>query len=354
MRSLAVTTMWAGAFVWVSLGAADGVYPVNPQVRQTVPLPDFLKGKSFYITAVTGGGDESSVRTARTWTSPNPVGLPPGVNFNRDLKMENLFWQRDPRDVVREAVLQSLSQGGRLADSEANADYSLALTIFRYGLAEATWREYYAKLEVLGQIKNMRTGAAASVVALGTSVAKLEDRKNKSAEAVQSGLEIALGRGVANLLNSREFKSCLGAGDSGAANRAAIELRRFSVSDGMTLPSEFPDFLYAVLVEKLAEARLPLAVLGENELAGSMTLDGRMLAVRGAWYRGAGEKKLTAEVSLRRNGGEVLFRKEISAAPSVWKRVSYEDENELWSAAALADRIVKEIQAALKRAGPDS
>jgi len=115
----------------------------------------------------------------------------------------------------------------------------------------------------------------------------------------------------------------------------------------VTLPKEFPDFLYALLTEKLQSAKLGNAVLGENEVldppAKPWVLEGKMLAIRGAWYRGAGERALAAEVTLRRGPNETVFRKEISAAPSVWKRVSYPDENELWSAAALADRIVKEI-----------
>ena len=135
---------------------------------------------------------------------------------------------------------------------------------------------------------------------------------------------------------------------------AAIEIRRFTVAEGVSLPKELPDFLYALLVEKLEEAQLPAVILGENEMPDSpgpdpLVLEGRMLAARGAWYRGAGEKKLTAEVILRRGTAETVWKKVITAAPSVWTRVSYDDENELWSAAALAERIVKEIRSALKR-----
>jgi len=135
---------------------------------------------------------------------------------------------------------------------------------------------------------------------------------------------------------------------------SAIELRRFSVAEGAAFPQEFPDFLYALLMEKLQEARLDAVILGENEVpdtAGSaiLVLEGKMLAAKGAWYRGAGEKKLSAEVTLRSGTARIVWKKDISAGPSVWTRVSYEDENELWSAAALADRIVKEIRTVLKR-----
>src|SRR5690242_16449279 len=95
--------------------AAEGIYPVNPQLRQPVELPACLKGKTFFLGEVSGGGGNSTVRTARSWTSPNPAWLPPGVNFNRELKMEDLFWQRDPTEVVREALVQSFTSGGSLA-----------------------------------------------------------------------------------------------------------------------------------------------------------------------------------------------------------------------------------------------
>jgi hypothetical protein len=132
-----------------------------------------------------------------------------------------------------------------------------------------------------------------------------------------------------------------------------LEVQRFSVGEGVTLPKELPDFLYALLTEKLRDAKLTIAILGENELPdppdpAALALEGKLLGARGAWYRGAGEKKLTAEVVLRRGSKDTIFKKELSAGPSVWTRVSYEDENELWSAAALADRIVKEIRDALK------
>ncbi len=132
-----------------------------------------------------------------------------------------------------------------------------------------------------------------------------------------------------------------------------IEIRRFTLAEGLAFPKEFPDFLYAQLIEKLNAARVCRQVLGENEipdpsLGESLVLEGKMLASKGAWYRGAGEKKITALVTFRR-GSQTVFMKEITAGPNIFTRVSYEDENELWSAAALADRILKEVRAALKK-----
>ena len=101
------------------------------------------------------------------------------------------------------------------------------------------------------------------------------------------------------------------------------------------------------------KAKLPRRILGEKEVADppgvdTVILEGKMLQAKGAWYKGSGEKKLTAEVTLRADTTKELFKKQISASPGFLTRVSYEDENELWSAAALAERIVKEIRSVLK------
>lgn len=139
---------------------------------------------------------------------------------------------------------------------------------------------------------------------------------------------------------------------AGAPSKS-IEVRRFDFAPGVVYPPEFRDFLYTQLIQALEDSRQFAAILGENELpsaaeAESLVLEGTMQAARGAWYRGAGEKKLSAEIVLRRRSGEIIFKKQITASPSVWTRISYEDENELWSAAALANRIVKEVRGAIK------
>jgi hypothetical protein len=88
------------------------------------------------------------------------------------------------------------------------------LLSYRFGLAEATWREYYSKLEMLVQVKNLRTGVVTDVPALGTCVANLENRKRKSVQAIESGLEAALSRGVTNFLYSTHTKAAVELGSS--------------------------------------------------------------------------------------------------------------------------------------------
>ena len=199
-----------GALFWLATPiTADEGYAINPQLRQPVNLPTWLNGKLFHVHELAGGAGDSVLRTARSWTSPNPAWLPPGVNFNRELKMEEVRWQRDPAEVVRDALVESFASAGSLAEDEASADYSLSVILYRFGLAEATWREYYSKLEMLVQIKNLRTGVITDVAAIGTCVANIEDRKHKSVQAIQSGLETALSRGLANFLYNTRTKSAM-------------------------------------------------------------------------------------------------------------------------------------------------
>jgi len=330
-------------------------FAVNPSLSQPVSTPAFLKGKTFFVAGSTGNAGSSSIRTANTWTSPNPAWLPPGVNFNRELKMSDIALQRDAADIVREALVKSLESGGELSPDEASADYSISVNLYRFGLAEATWREYYAKLEMWLGVTDRRTGTITDVFALGTAVNKKEDRKNKAQDAIQSSLDTALARGIANFLYSAKLKSAVAPaamleGGSAAPAPATIQVRRFRIAESVVLPDEFQDFLYTYLLEKLKEARPTDIIAGENEVADApgtevLVLEGTILKSAGAWYRGAGERKLTAEITLRRGPNTTILDKQITSSPNMWTRVSYPDENELWSVPALADRVVKEIRA---------
>ncbi|MBZ5607513.1 MAG: hypothetical protein LAP38_04595 [Acidobacteriia bacterium] len=347
-----------GVLFCFSGAASDQTLVVNPYLRQPLKLPAFLKGKTFYVAELAGSAERSSVITANTWTSPNPAWLPPGVNFNRELTMTDITWQREAAEIVREALVESLRSGGGLAQDEASADYSISAQLYRFGLAEATWREYYAKLEMWVSVTDHGTGAVTDIFALGTAVRKKEDRKNKAQEAIQASLETALARGITNFFYNAKLKSTVAPApilnEGGGPGRVALEVRRFRIAQSVVLPNEFQDFLYAQLLEKLKEAGLTDTVVGENEVADSpdgeaLVLEGTMMKAEGAWYRGAGEKKLTAEITLRRSPDETVMEKEITAGPNLWTRASYPDENELWSAPALADRIVKEIRGARRK-----
>jgi|SRR5579871_427479 len=188
---------------------AGETYTVNPQLPQPIKVPACLLGKTFFVAELGGGSASSAVRMARSWTSPNPAWLPPGVNFNRELKMLEVNWQTDPADIVRDALVQSFRSANNLASDDTAADYTLLVTLFRFGLADATWREYYSKLEMLVQVKNMRTGAIVDVPAIGTCVAKTEDRDHKSKQKIESGLQTALSRGVTNFLYSARLKAAV-------------------------------------------------------------------------------------------------------------------------------------------------
>jgi len=182
-------------------------FTVNPQLQKPVRLPTWLQAKRFYVAEVAGDAGGANFRTARSWTSPNPAYLPPGINFNRELKMQEVLWDRDPVQIVRAALVQSLVAGGSIAAEESSADYSLSVSVYRFGLVEATWREYYSKLEMLVQIKNLRTGSIVNAPAIGTCVADL-DRKHGQ-RAIQSGLETALSRGIANFLYNTQTKDAV-------------------------------------------------------------------------------------------------------------------------------------------------
>ena len=352
-----VSSIASAALLFCLCGAAsEKSFDVNPGLRQPVKLPAFLKGKTFFVGESTGGAGSSSVNTVTPRHGPNPWG---GITFSREFKTLDIAWPREPVEIVRQALVESLQAGGAIAQDEATADYSVSLKLHRFGLGEATWREYYAKLEMWVSVTDCKTGTITDVFALGTAAKRKEDNEDKAREAIQSSLETALARAVTNFLYNAKLASAVAAPptvDEGATEGpATIEVRRFRNREGLTLPPEFPDFLYTQIIEKLKAAQLAEMIVGENEVGVSPTaqklvLEGTMLKVSGAsLWRGAGEKKLTAEITLRGSPNETILEKELTAGPNPLTRASWPDENELWSVPAFADRVVKEIRDARRK-----
>ena len=190
--------------------ATEEPVTVNPHLQEVVKLPACLKGKTFYVGEIAGRAENSSVATAHSTTSPTPSWLPvSGVILGRQFTVESINWQRDPREIVREAVADSFESAGALTKDEALADYSLSINLRQFGFVEATWREYYSKLEMTVTLKNQKTGALAEVLAFGTAVVNKQDGRKRIAQATQSGLEIALRRAVANFLYSAKLKTAV-------------------------------------------------------------------------------------------------------------------------------------------------
>lgn len=119
------------------------------------------------------------------------------------------FLDREPKEVVRTALEESLKTAGCLAADEASADYLLTVYVFHFGLAEGSGMEFYSKVELNIVVKNPRTGRSQEVTALGTSIEKMAFRKKNIMMRVQSNLEEALGNALRNFLRGAKLRDAI-------------------------------------------------------------------------------------------------------------------------------------------------
>jgi Domain of unknown function (DUF4410) len=112
-----------------------------------------------------------------------------------------------------------------------------------------------------------------------------------------------------------------------------VEIRHFPFAEGVELPPEFSDFLYAALKQELQKSGLFEQIVGEGEVVDaadapqSLVLEGNVVeykkgsvvkrAIFGAW---AGSRSLTAQIQVRRRTNqESLLEKQLkSRCPADW------------------------------------
>lgn len=135
-----------------------------------------------------------------------------------------------------------------------------------------------------------------------------------------------------------------------------VEPKHFSRAEGVELPPEFPDFLYAELKNELQKSGLFEQVVGEGEVVEaadaerSVVLEGNLLEYKkGSVVKesligfGAGLRSLRAQIVVhRRSNNEPLIDKELKvSASSKW------DPKHL--ARFLAKKITDEVKRDLQR-----
>lgn len=152
------------------------------------------------------------------------------------------------------------------------------------------------------------------------------------------------------------FLAAAGSGKEPGAKFKSIEVTHFSQEEGVELPPEFPDFLYAELVERLENLDLFVKIVGENEVVdpseaeSSLILQGTILeygkgSVAKTWLIGAGvgRRSLRVQVTLRRRSDEeIVLDKEMKVR-------SPKGRGEKVLAKVVAKKIAKEVRKLLRR-----
>ncbi len=120
-----------------------------------------------------------------------------------------VFLDREPTQIVRQALEDSLKGAAMLAPDRASADYLLTVYLFHFGLASSSGMDYFGKVDLNVVVKNPQTGKSQTVTALGTSVEKIALRKKNIQKNVKANLEEALQDAVRNFLRGTKLREAI-------------------------------------------------------------------------------------------------------------------------------------------------
>src|SRR6266568_1198348 len=126
---------------------------IHVQLAAPVPPQKFARPPKFFISDVT---DRSG--------NPQPMLV---------LKDRGgVFLDRQPTQITREAIEQSLKSADLLAADATSADLVLQIYVFHFGLAQGSGLDFFGKVEFSVMVKNPKTEESQQIQAKGTSIAK--------------------------------------------------------------------------------------------------------------------------------------------------------------------------------------
>jgi len=128
-----------------------------------------------------------------------------------------IFIDRQPTEIVRQALTDSLSGAGLLAADRASANFVLTVYLFHFGLSSGSGGEYYGKVDLNVVVKDPAAGKSETITALGTSIQGLAFRKKTRMKNVAENIEEALQAALRNFLRSTKLRDAVAAGDAGPA-----------------------------------------------------------------------------------------------------------------------------------------
>ena len=119
------------------------------------------------------------------------------------------FVDKEPKTIVRQALVHSLEAAGLLAPDEISADCLLTVYLFHFGLSSGGGREFFSKVDLNVVVKNPRTGKTKQIPALGTSIEKTASRKRKIMKRVQVNMEDALRSAIRSFLRGKKLRDAV-------------------------------------------------------------------------------------------------------------------------------------------------
>ena len=163
---------------------------IHVQLAAPVPPQKFAKPPKFFISEVI---DRS--------------GNPQPMLVLRD--RGGVFLDRQPIQITKETLEQSLKAADMLAADAASADLVMQIYVFHFGLAAGSGLDFFGKVEFSVMVKNLKTEESQEVQAKGTSIANGAIRKKNLQKNVQANIEGALEDAVRNLLRGTQLKEAV-------------------------------------------------------------------------------------------------------------------------------------------------
>jgi len=134
-----------------------------------------------------------------------------------------VFFDREPSQMVQEALEESLKLGEMLASDATSADYLLDVYIFHFGLASGSGFEFFAKAELSVVVKNANGGKSETVPAMGTSIQNRAMLKSNIQKNVTGNVEEALQDCVRNLLRGIKLRDAIASLQGGTPAAASAQ-----------------------------------------------------------------------------------------------------------------------------------
>jgi hypothetical protein len=176
--------------VWADEPKPTTENTIHIQLAAPVPPQKFAKPPKFFISEVI---DRSG--------NPQPMLV---------LKERGgVFLDRQPIQITKETLEQSLKAADLLAADAASADLVMQIYVFHFGLAAGSGLDFFGKVEFSVMVKNLKTEESQEVQAKGTSIANAAIRKKNIQKNVQANIEGALEDAVRNLLRGTQLKEAV-------------------------------------------------------------------------------------------------------------------------------------------------
>ena len=122
-----------------------------------------------------------------------------------------VFLDRQPTEIVRQAVTETLRSSDLLAPDRESADYLLTVYLFHFGLATGSGLEFFGKVDLNVVVKEVASGKSQEVTALGTSIQGGAVRKKNILKNVEANINEALESALRNFLRGTKLRDAVAA-----------------------------------------------------------------------------------------------------------------------------------------------